>query len=412
MGLKTVKNRPFVKGFKATLHPTKEQQDYLAKIFGHNRFVWNTLLYRLKEEYKHYIAHKDIPDIAGLVQPSVTGFDIVKRLPALKMEFPWLYEVPSDTMQQTALHLGSAFSRFFKNRKGYPKFKKAAFGSSATLTSNTFKLNGNTLYLSNPSEQSRLEIPVWFSRPLPSCPSSAVITRSATGKYEISFVCEYFPKKTSGNREIGIDLGLKDYIVLSDGERIANPRHYKSREASLAKKQKKLSRAKKGSNRYNILRHQVAQIHERIKNSRRDFLHKTSRRLVNESQVIGIESLRPSNMVKNHRLAKAITDASWTAIKTMIIYKARESQHCRVVLMDPFYASTHICNDTGFKSTSILSLKDRSWLCPHCGKEHDRDINAAKNMLSIARYEVMAGHVLPGQTYQSTKIRNYSDPVV
>lgn len=217
-------------------------------------------------------------------------------------------------------------------------------------------------------------------RILPSEPSSATITKTSTGKYYISFVCEYIPNKTNGNGEIGIDLGIKDFIVTSNGDKITNPKYYKLHERNLKRKQQVLSRSKKGSNNRNKARLKVASIHEKLSNLRNNFQHQLSRKLINENQVIGIENLMVKNMVKNRKLSKSISQVAWSSFINKLLYKAIESQHCNIVRMDTFYPSTHICNSTQKKLDFKLNLKDRDFKCPHCNLVHDRDTNAAMNI--------------------------------
>ena len=196
----------------------------------------------------------------------------------------------------------------------------------------------------------------------------------------MSFICEYIPPKTSGTKILGIDLGLKDLVALSDGTKIANPKHLAKWQSILKRRQPAFSRTQKGSKNRTKAGHRVAIIHAHIANARRDHHHQLSRRLVNDCQVIGIESLGIKGMVKNHCLAKSISDAAWGTLISFIAYKARESQHCTVVSMDTFFPSTHLCSGCKKRLDRKLKLSERGWTCPHCGCTHDRDVNAALNI--------------------------------
>ena len=393
---KTVKQRPFVKGYRYPIYPTASQIELLEKTFGCCRFVWNRALAEAQHDYEAYLAVKDQEPLGGVKPPILTGYTFVNKLPKYKLEHDWLYEVSADVLQQQMLHLGAAFSKLFKERKGYPKFKKKQHQQSATLTTNCFRFKSDgELYIAKSSEP----LAIGYGRKghvrrLPSAPTSLTITKTATGRYYASFVCEYVPAKTHGTGEIGLDLGIKDFIASSDGSKIANPRHLKQHEANLRRKQQKLARCKKGSKRHAKARLAVAKIHEQIGNTRNDFQHQLSRRLINENQVIGLENLRVANMIRNSRLSKHIADAAWSAFVAKLIYKARESQHCNIVRVDTFYPSSQICNATDLRLDRPLRLSERQWLCPHCGQTHDRDINAAMNIRDQALLQ-LAIHRVP-----------------
>lgn len=381
--LKTNKDRPFIKGYKYPIFPTAEQKVLLEKTFGCCRYVWNKALAEAKQEYEEYLAIKDKNPIGVINKPAITGFYFANKLPLFKSqpECSFLSEVSYDVLQQTLINLGSAYSEFFKKRKGYPNFKKKLNHQSFRLTKNVFKIKEGKVFIAKSKE----ELVVGYGRngkdrALPSDPSSCVISKTTTGNYYISFICEYVPVKTTGTGTIGIDLGLKDFIVSSTGEKVSNPKYFKLHESNLKRKQQQLAKTKKGSKRRNKARLKVSKIHEQITNSRNNFQHQLSRRLINENQVIGIENLLVKNLVRNRRLSKAISQAAWTAFTSKLIYKAHESQHCNIIKIDSFYPSTHTCNDTKEKLSFKLKLSDREFLCPCCGKIHDRDINAACNI--------------------------------
>ena len=380
--LMSTTQKPFVKGYKYRIYPTADQIELLNKTFGCVRYVYNKALAEAKLEYENYIALKNANTLIAPTVPKNTGYAFINKLTNYKSdpEALWLKEVDSVALQQSMLHLGSSFSKFFKERKGYPKFKSKHSHQSFSLMTNSFRFKDKDLFISKSKEP----LKVIYDRPLPSAPTSATISKTPTGKYYISFVCEYLPVKTSGIKETGIDLGLKDFLVTSDSLRIANPKHLKQQQYNLKRKQQSLSRKCKGSKNRNKARIKVALIHESITNCRKDFLHKLSTKLINENQVIGLEKLRVKNMVRNRKLSKAIIDVAWSTFTRMLEYKAIASQQCNIVYMDLWYPSTHICSSCDSKLDYKLKLSDREWICPHCGTVHDRDINAAINIRNEA----------------------------
>ena len=363
----------YVKGFKFRIYPKSEHLDLLARSFGHTRFVYNQLLAKSIEDYKQFKENNALP------KPKVSGYDFVKQLPGLKVEYPWLNEVSSIALQQKALNLGEAFSNFFKNLKkgklGYPRFKKKSSRQSFRLVKNSFQIKDNKLYIA----KSKDPIKVKWSRDLPSIPSSCVISKDPDGKYYVSFICEYDPQLTNGSGQIGIDLGLTDFAVISDGERIENLKFLVNSLKRLKKLQQNLSRKIKGSSNRNKARIKVAKQHKKITNQRNDFLHKLSKRLVNENQVISVESLSVAGMLKNHHLARSISDVSWSRFLQFLIYKAKESHRCSILMMHPFYPSSKLCSKCSTKYTD-LKLSERKWTCVNCNTVHDRDLNASINI--------------------------------
>ena len=375
--------KSFKKGYKFRFYPTENQKQHLRESFGANRFVYNRLLERSQKAYETYKASKALGTEA--TKPGVSGYDFCAQLPALKEEFPWLKDYSNVSLQQTCLHLGKAFSGFFKaKRGGYPKFKGRYNRQSISLTTSGFSVKEGTLRLAKIKEAFA---PVW-SRGLPSAPSSCAIALTPSGEYYVSFICEHTPVTTSGTRIIGIDLGLTHLATLSDGTKVDNPRYYQRAQRKLRRLQQSLSRKKKGSKNRTKARHRVAAQHASISYQRTDHLHKLTRRLVNDSQVIGIEQLVVENMVKNRRLAKHLQSAAWATLTRQLAYKSAESGHCQLVMMDRFFPSSHLCASTGMHLDRKLYLSERSWQCPHCGQVHDRDVNAAENIAAEALYQV------------------------
>ena len=371
-----------VKGFKYPIYPTESQKELFAKTFGSCRYVWNRALAQAKFEYEYYLTVKDTNQNTKMLKPNVSGYGFVNKLVSYKNDVNslWLNKVSSVALQQTMLQLGGAFSTFLKNRKGYPKFKKRSHEQSFSLVGNGFRIKGNRLYI----VKSKEPLVINWTRKLPSCPTSCTISLTPTGQYYISFTAEYYPVPTTGTGEVGLDLGLKDLITVSNGTKVANPKHLRQRAKQLKRKQQSLSRKQKGSKNHNKARLIVAKVHAKITNTRKDFHHKLSRTLINENQVIGLEKLMVKNMIKNRKLSKSISDAGWSSFTKMLEYKAKESQHCKIVYMDTWYPSSHICHVDGYKLDRKLSLADRSWICPHCNTKHDRDVNAAINIRNEA----------------------------
>lgn len=365
--------KPFLKGYKFRVYPTPEQLETLAQAFGSARFVYNTLLARATEAYKARQADPTYP------KPSLGGYDFTSQLTILKAEHPWLKEASNVALQQSCLHLGQAYAAFFRNLRakrtpGYPKFKSKRHRQSITLTTSGFTLRDQVLRIAKLATPLKV---VW-SRELPSAPSSLSFTMTPSGEYYVSFICEYLPPKTKGTKVIGIDLGLTHLATLSNGTKIANPRHYQRAQAQLKHAQQSLARKTPTSKNRHKQRQRVAALHAHIAAQRTDHLHKLTRQLINDNQVIGIESLHVAGMVKNRRLSKHIHSAAWSTFTSQLAYKARESQHVSLVMVNRFFPSSHLCAATGYHLGRKLKLSERHWLCPQCGQTHDRDVNAAQ----------------------------------
>lgn len=385
-------NKTFKKAFQYEFYPDNEQKELLKKTFGCVRFVYNQNLNIIKTKYEEYVKNKKLFKNEQLkekpVPPSVSHFSLSANITKIKAdkEMQWLREVPSVALQQTSVDLNRAFSKFFKGGSRYPKFKVKNNKQSFRLVGLSFRVNleNGTFEIQKCKSPFNLN----YNRKLPSAPSSVTIGLLPCGKYIASFLCDVSADKTSGVGKVGIDLGIKDFAVLSDGTRITNEKHRAKAQKKLRRAQQALARKQKGSNNRNKARIKVAKLHYHVAQQRKDFQHKLSRKLINENQVICLESLRPANMIKNRKLSKHIGDVSWSSFKNMLAYKAKMSQHCNLVFVDPFYPSTHICNATGLKLDYKLKLSDRSWKCPHCNEIHDRDLNAAKNIRDEGLYRL------------------------
>lgn len=394
-----------MKAFKYRIYPNKSQIDLLERTFGCSRFVWNTLLSKNKEQYDIYTTTKD-----KKYRPLVSMSSLSKALTLLKLDpgYVWLNDVSAVVLQQKVKDLAEAFSNSFKVKdKGLPKFKSKRdnYASIRVVNDWVIRIKNNKLYI--PKDD--IGISVKWDRVLPSKPTSYTISKTPNGKYWVSFLCkEYDPKLTYGQGNLGIDLGLKDLVVDSEGGRYENPEFYTKALKSLAKRQRKLSRKLEyhkrriktlkasgveltpelliKSNRYDKQRLALARGHAKVANARKDYIHKLTRKLVNENQVIGIESLNVRGMSSNHRLAKSVMDSGLRMFQEFLVYKAVESQWATIVKLGMWYPSTQTCNNCKYRLTgeNKLKLHTRVWHCPKCNTEHDRDINAALNIRDVA----------------------------
>ncbi len=383
------------RAYKYRFSPTAEQAHTLACTFGCCRWVYN---WALNMRTTAYFQHGQ----------RLSHHDLSSALTALKKAegTTWLKEVSSVPLQQTLRHLDTALTNFFEKRADYPTYKKKHKKQRATYTSNAFTLTGTTLTLAKMKEP--LDI-VW-SRPLPKGvqPSSVTISKDNAGRYFISILVE----ETIGTlpmceKAIGIDLGLKSFLITSDGETIANPKYSARAEKKLAKAQRRHAKKRKGSKNREKARKNVARLHARVADLRRDFQHQLSSRLIRENQVICLETLAVKNMVKNHTLAKAISDVGWSEFVRQLEYKAHWYGRT-VVKIDRWYPSSKTCSACGYVREE-LALDVRAWSCPACGTCHDRDINASQNVLAVGltatacgghvrREQVKASHAVPGET--------------
>ena len=358
------------RAYKYRFYPTPEQADQLARTFGCVRYVYNRALAERSRAWTQE-------------QRRVTQAETSRMLTQWKRDpdTAWLAEPSKGPLQATLRHLQDAYSRFWNKQSGYPKFKKKGkTRDSATYFRNCFTYRNGQIKLAKQSEP----LDIRWSRPLPegADPSQVTVSRDSAGRYHISIlVDDTITTHTPTDTTVGIDAGITTLYTLSTGEKIANPRHEKKDREKLARAQRQLSKKQKGSKNRDKARHKVARIHARIVDRRRDHLHKLSTRLVRENQVIAIEDLSVRNMVKNHSLARAISDASWAQFRTMLEYKAE--WHGRdVVAIDRFYPSSKTCSACGMLQDS-MPLNIREWTCPGCGGTHDRDVNAAKNILAV-----------------------------
>ena len=356
------------RAFKYRFYPTPEQAILLARTFGCVRFVWNAVLrYRTDAFYQRQekIGYNDAS--AFLTQ--------LKKQP----DTAFLAEVSSVPLQQCLRHQQTAFKNFFAKRARYPSFKSKKHRQSATFASSAFSYRDGQITLAKCSEPLNIR----WSRDLPAHPSSVTVSKDAAGRYFISCLCQVECDALSITpKMVGIDLGLKDLFVTSDGKRVNNPRHTARYARKLARAQRQLSRKQRGSNNRAKARLKVAKCYAKIADTRLDHLHKLTRQIVNENQVIAAESLQVKNMVKNRHLSKDISDVGWGELVRQLEYKSAWAGR-QFVQIDRWYPSSKRCHGCGFVMAS-LPLNVRTWDCPGCGTQGiDRDLNAARNILQV-----------------------------
>jgi putative transposase len=352
------------RAYKYRFYPTTDQATLLSRTFGCVRVVYNTILKWRTDAY-----YNDAQSIN--YNTSSAKLTELKKQP----EFDWLNEVSCVPLQQSLRHQQTAFKNFFNKHAKYPNFKKKHAYQSAEFTRSAFKYIAGKIYIA----KSKAPLDVRWSRELPSEPTTITVSRDSAGRYFVACLCRFEPKSLPVvNKTVGIDLGLTDLVITSDGVKSGNPRHTAKYAAKLAKAQKVLSKKEKGSANFHKARHKVASIQATIADCRRDFTHKLTTQLINENQVISCESLSVKNMVKNPKLAKAISDANWGELVRQLKYKA-DWYGRTLVQIDKFYPSSKRCNCCGLVVNS-LPLSIRLWTCPACDSKLDRDLNAAMNI--------------------------------
>ena len=356
-----------IKAFKFRIYPNAEQEEIFAKHLGSCRFAYNWGLAKKIELYQKE-------------NKRISCFELINELTKLKREeqYSWLAEINSQSIQQSLRHLDNAFTKFFREKKGFPKFHKKTGKQSFTIPQNVkIDFENNSIQLPK-CKNVKTVLHRNFEGKIKTC----VVSKNPSGKYFISILVENDKitpelKPILESTAVGIDLGIKDFAVLSNGEKIANPKHLKSKEKKLAKHQKRLSRKNKGSKNRLKQKLRVAKIHEQITNARNDFLHKTSKKIVDSFDTIITENLNVKGMVKNHNLAKAISDCSWGTFTSMLEYKCNWYGK-NYVKIGRFEPSSRLCLCGTINKD--LKLSDREWTCQVCNSTHDRDILAAQNI--------------------------------
>lgn len=360
-----------LKAYKYRLYPNKEQEEKFLQHIGAGRFIYN---WALENKIKSY-------ETEG---KSVSRFTLNKMITELKVEHEWLKNINSQSLQGATLNLDNAFTKFFREKTGFPKFKSKKNPVQSFSVPQFYKVD---------FDNDKIKLPKigWVKtklhRRFEGKGKTATVSKTSTGKYYISILVDNekeIPEKQSfdGNTTIGVDVGIKDFAIISNGEKINNPKNLKNSMKRLKVLHKRLSRKQKGSKSRQKAKLSLSKLHEKVSNQRNDFQHKLSSKLISENQAIALETLNVEGMMKNHSLAQHIADASWSSFMEKLEYKA-EWYGKTILRIGQFAPSTKICNACGYYNKDI-TLADRKWGCPECKIEHDRDINAAINIKKFA----------------------------
>ena len=375
------------RAYKYRLYPTNSQKELIHKHCGSVRFLYNLAL---ETKTTAYLGNR----------VNLSRYDLQKQVVDLKKELPWLKETNSQSLQSALINLDEAYKKFFKGA-GFPKFKKKTNGGSFAVPQNVIVEN-DLLIIPKFKEG----IKIVLHRTINGTIKSATISVTPTGKYFVSILCdtkEEIPTKApiEENTTIGVDLGIKDFLTTSDGEVVDNPKYLKNNIDRLKVLQRRASKKKKGSSNRRKANKRVALLHEKITNQRQDFLHKVSTKLIRENQTIALETLGISNMIKNHNLAQAISDVSWSEFNRMIEYKA-EWYGVNVLRIGRFTPSSKAC-ECGVINKD-LKLSDRVWKCKSCGRVNERDYLAARNIKKFALYKESSGQELPVEPVEMSEL--------
>jgi putative transposase len=373
------------RAYKYRLYPTNSQKELIHKHCGSVRFLYNLAL---ETKTTAYLGNK----------VNLSRYDLQKQLVDLKKELPWLKETNSQSLQSALINLDEAYNKFFKGA-GFPKFKKKTNGGSFAVPQNVIVEN-DLLIIPKFKEGIKMSL----HRPTKGIIKSATISVTPTGKYFVSILCdtkEELPTKApiKESTTIGVDLGIKDFCITSEGEVFENPKYLRKAQSKLKYVQRKYSKYKGKRTKKKL-----AKLHEDVVNKRKDFLHKVSTKLISENQTIAIETLAVKNMGKNHNLAQAISDVSWSTFVTMLEYKA-DWYGKNILRIGQFAPSSKTCSNCGAINKE-LQLKDREWTCSNCSSVLDRDVNAAINIKSFALKNNLSGeHTLKNQDELLTLVK-------
>jgi putative transposase len=359
-----------LKAYKYQIYPTEPQKALMEQHFGCSRFIYN---WGLEQRIKAHSQGKKL-----------TCMTLMNQLPELKEQNPWLKEVNAQSLQMPLRNLDNAFTSFFQKRTAFPKFKSKSRSVRRFQCPQAVRVDFDNNLITLPKLPN---IPAILHRKFEGTIKTTTVNKTSTGKYFVSILVDNSRElpskpKVNPNKTIGLDLGIKDFCITSDGNKIYNPEFKKSREQRVKHHQRKLSKKKNCSKNYARQKLKLALIHERIKNQRKDFLHKASSKLIRENQSICLEDLAVGNMLKNHCLAKFISDIAWSEFRRQLEYKA-DWYGKNILMIGRFEPSSKMCSNCGFVNNQ-LTLNQREWICPICGAKHDRDVNAAKNIKQFA----------------------------
>ena len=369
-----------LRAIKVRLYPNKQQEQTLNKVLGCYRFVYNHMLARKQEAYK-----TDKTKL-GLNELSKYFYNELRK----DEQYAWLKEQNTQVMSQSIRQMLTAYDNFFKHKKGFPKFKSkkdkqsALFPLTAISKCNTFETRHITLV--KQLKNIKFRCSDLYHKRLQKYKDdikSATLSKTKSGNFFLSILMDIpqneFVKFKKTNKEVGIDLGIKDFVITSDGKKFENKHFFKADERKLKKLQRQLSKKRKGSNNFHKQCKRIANAFEHITNKKENYIHYVVNELLSSYDIIYMEDLTVNGMLKNHHIAKAIQDVGFFKFKEILKSKANANDK-QVVLIDKFYPSSKTCSCCGYKNND-LKLSDRNWQCPHCGEQHDRDLNAAKNIL-------------------------------
>jgi putative transposase len=357
------------KAYRYRVYPTEEQESLLRRTMGCARLVYNRALAARTEAWYERQERIDYVDTSAMLTSWKKQEDL-----------QFLNEVSCVPLQQGLRHLQKAFANFWAGHAKYPNFRKKHHGGSAEFTKSAFKWKDGQVFLAKCSQA----LPIRWSRQIPAgcSPSTVTVKLDARGQWFVSLLVDDHTVNplVKTDKSIGLDVGITSLIATSDGDKIANPKHFKRLHKKLRRVQKAFSRKQKRSNNRQKARLKVARIHGRITDARKDFLHKLTTQLVRENQTIVVEDLAIKNLVKNHKLAQSISDASWGELVRQLAYKCQWYGR-ELVKIDRWFPSSKRCGNCGY-IVEKMSLNVREWKCPKCETSHDRDINASKNILA------------------------------